>query len=158
MAASGGGGTSSQPMESEQITRLKGLLLQYIRPNILSLLNQSDLALQQNVYSDTGVPGKSADNPNKEPTTENPHRLEKTMEDVLNSCDLMEDLLQTMKETEIQTLCSAKYSPRPVTHNKGDTSQETQSYPEYLESISQQIKSRMELQELLSDFVRSKLT
>ncbi|XP_031565671.1 uncharacterized protein LOC116300852 [Actinia tenebrosa] len=145
--ASSNTGQAQQNQDPEHIIKLKQLI-HFLETTLMTLMHQADAALQQNM--DSVSSGKTAD--------ENPHKLESSFEDFMNMCDQLEDLLETMKATERQTVLSMKYTPRSVTNTKMDANQDTQSYSEYLSLVKNQITLSNDLQELLSDFVKSKLT
>ncbi|KXJ13388.1 mediator of RNA polymerase II transcription subunit 29 [Exaiptasia diaphana] len=151
-AASSGSSTSvqtqmTQDSHAEHMNRLKQLI-HLVENALVNVLSQTDIALQQNAES--GESGKTGD--------EDPHRLERYLEDFLNVSDQLEDLLESMQAAERMTALSQKYAPKPVSSTRTDISQDTQTYTDYLSIARNQISISNELQDLLADFVKSKLT
>lgn len=87
------------------------------------------------------------------------NKLEKSLEDFYHACDQLKLNLEVMRETEIQTQLSMKYTPRLVQNNsKSDNTTGTQTYTDYLSTVRTQIATAKELKDMLSEFCSAQLS
>ncbi|RMX46131.1 hypothetical protein pdam_00020844 [Pocillopora damicornis] len=142
--------TAGSAIDAEYV----GKLIKHAKDTLANVMRLANQAIDQNAEVDLGTTiWKNPLSPQEVPQGKKMHIRDGMFYHYLvpfYTCGLM-------RETASQTHDSGRYTPKPIFSSKTENVAETQTYSEYLSTVSTQIAATKELHDMLSEFSSAQL-